>query len=464
VVVAEAFGLGVDESKTFLVLDCEMIIRPGDVVYITGDSGSGKSVLLRALKADLGSEAADMALCHVASDQPLIETVGRTVEEGLELLSRVGLNDAFLFLRTYDQLSDGQKYRYRLAKLIESGCPWWLCDEFCSTLDRDTAKIVAFNVQKLARALNKTVVVATTHADLLADLGPDVHVHKRFGKEINVTYQGNVVPQECSLVREMRVEPGTIGDWHGLCEFHYRSHQVRSVRKIFRLVRLLGIPSTRRTPSTRGTQSTQSTQSVREVCGVIVYGFPPIGVQGRGLVLPKMGIQELNKKLSIISRVVVHPKYRSLGLGAYLIRESLPQVGTDVEMVAVMAKYNPFAEKAGMKKVLEQQPSPEAKRVSAVLAALGFNLQLLSSEKYVYSVLYNLRPEQVDRIRQVLKKNGVPRLQKELIEGRQGRFYAKSGEWRRAVERADLAGLARVIRVVGLLLQTKVYLFWRSKS
>jgi ABC-type lipoprotein export system ATPase subunit/GNAT superfamily N-acetyltransferase len=440
VVVSEAFGLGVDEAKTFQVLDCEITMRAGDVVYITGDSGSGKSVLLRALKADLGAEAADMTLCHVASDQPLIETVGQTVEEGLELLSRVGLNDAFLFLRTYDQLSDGQKYRYRLAKLIESGCPWWLCDEFCSTLDRDTAKIVAFNVQKLARALNKTVVVATTHGDLLADLGPDVHVHKRFGKEINVTYQGNVVPQECSLVREMRVEPGTIEDWHKLSEFHYRSHQVRSVRKIFRLV--------------RGS----------ELCGVIVYGFPPIGCAGRSLVLPKMGIQELNTKLSIISRVVVHPKYRSLGLGAKLIRESLPQVGTDVEMVAVMAKYNPFAEKAGMRKVLVQQPSPEAKRISLCLAGLGFNLQLLSSEKYVCSVLYNLVPEQVARLRLVLKKNGVPRLQKELIEGRQGRFYAKSGEWRRAVERADLAGLARVIRVVGLLLQVKIYLFWQNRK
>jgi ABC-type lipoprotein export system ATPase subunit/GNAT superfamily N-acetyltransferase len=456
-------------------------MRAGDVVYITGDSGSGKSVLLRALKADLGSEAGDMTLCHVASDQPLIETVGRTVEEGLELLSRVGLNDAFLFLRTYDQLSDGQKYRYRLAKLIESGCPWWLCDEFCSTLDRDTAKIVAFNVQKLARALGKTVVMATTHADLLGDLGPDVVIHKRFGKEISVTYHGNVVPRECSLVQEMRVEPGTIEDWHGLCGFHYRSHQVRSVRRIFRLVRLLGIPSTQRTPSTRGTQSTQSTQSnqsdqsiqcnqidqniktaKKELCGVIVYGYPPIGAQGRGLVLPKMGIQELNKKLSIISRVVVHPKYRSLGLGAYLIRESLPLVGTDVEMVAVMAKYNPFAEKAGMRRILEQQPSPEVKRISGVLASLGFNLQLLSSYKIAFSQLETLSPEQLASFRAVLKKNGVPRLQKELIVGRQGRFYAKSGEWRRAVESAGLSGLARVIRVVGLLLQVKVYLFWRK--
>ena len=56
-VVAEAFGLGIDEAQKFKVLDAELKIAPTDVVYITGDSGSGKSVLLRALRADLGDEA-----------------------------------------------------------------------------------------------------------------------------------------------------------------------------------------------------------------------------------------------------------------------------------------------------------------------------------------------------------------------------------------------------------------------
>ena len=72
--------------------------------------------------------------------------------------------------------------------------------------------------------------------------------------------------------------------------------------------------------------------------------------------LPRMTIQEMNKKLSIISRVVIHPKYRTVGLGAKLIRETLPLVGTAyVELIAVMAKYSPFAEKAGMQKIAEQQ-------------------------------------------------------------------------------------------------------------
>jgi ABC-type ATPase with predicted acetyltransferase domain len=123
-VVAEAFGLGIDDAQMFKVLDAELKISPADVVYITGDSGSGKSVLLRAIRADLGEEAIDLSEVQVPADVPLIETVGATIEEGLELLSKVGLNDAFLFLRSYGQLSDGQKYRYRIAKLIESKKQW----------------------------------------------------------------------------------------------------------------------------------------------------------------------------------------------------------------------------------------------------------------------------------------------------------------------------------------------------
>ena len=139
-VVAEAFGLGIDETQRFKVLDAELKIGSRDIVYITGDSGSGKSVLLRAIRADLGEEAIDITEVAVDQDKPLIETVGATVEQGLELLSKVGLNDAFLFLRTYSQLSDGQKYRYRIAKLIESGKQWWLMDEFAACLDETQQK------------------------------------------------------------------------------------------------------------------------------------------------------------------------------------------------------------------------------------------------------------------------------------------------------------------------------------
>jgi ABC-type ATPase with predicted acetyltransferase domain len=109
---------------------------------------------------------------NIDPDMPLIDNVGGSFDEGLTLLSRVGLNDAFLFVRRFSQLSDGQRYRYRLAKMIESDKKYWFAGEFCSTLDRDTAKIVAFNIQKITREEGRAVFAATRHTDLFQDLKP----------------------------------------------------------------------------------------------------------------------------------------------------------------------------------------------------------------------------------------------------------------------------------------------------
>lgn len=435
-VVAEAFGLGIDDAQRFKVLDAELKIGPQDIVYITGDSGSGKSVLLRAIKADLCDEAIDLSDVAVDAEKPLIETVGATVEEGLELLSKVGLNDAFLFLRTYSQLSDGQRYRYRIAKLIESGKQWWLMDEFAACLDRDTAKIIAYNLQKLARQQGKAVIAATTHSDLQEDLKPSVLVHKRFGEEIKIDYYPNTIASECSLIREMAIEEGTKDDWQKLCSFHYRGHNVAVPRKIFRLIRK------------------------DELCGVIVYSYPPPACYGRRLVLPRMTIQEMNQQLSIINRIVIHPKYRTVGLGAKLIRETLPLVGTPyVEMIAVMAKYSPFAEKAGMQKIAQQQSVESVSQVSKVLLELGFDLQLLGSERYVKSKLENLNPEQVRILKEAFIKNKHTRFKKEFAVSRHQPF-GKTSDYVLLIRNADSTKLLKLVKLMGMLLQTKVYLFW----
>jgi energy-coupling factor transporter ATP-binding protein EcfA2 len=364
----------------------------------------------------------------------MVETVSKTLEEALELLSRVGLNDAFLFLRTYDQLSDGQKYRNKIAKMIESGAQFWILDEFAATLDRDTAKIVAYNLQKLARQQGRAVLAATTHTDLFEDLNPSVHIHKQFGKEITVNYYPNVPAKECSLVKEMRMEEGRAEDWRKLAAFHYRSHKIAGPRKIFCLKR------------------------GDELCGVIVYAHPPPTCFGRRLVLPKMSMKELNEKLSVISRVVVHPKYRTIGLGAKLVKETLPLAGTPyVEMPAVMAKYNPFAEKAGMQKIAEQKPPKEAVKIAETLSQLGFNIHLMGNEKYVLSKLQTLTEKEIAIIREAFIKNPHARFMKyffcHMPFGRK-KAYAKE------VMKTSPERLAHLIKVCCFLMQTKVYLFW----
>jgi hypothetical protein len=172
-------------------------------------------------------------------------------------------------------------------------------------------------------------------------------------------------------------------------------------------------------------------------------------------------MKELNEKLSIITRVVVHPKYRTIGLGVKLVRETLARAGTPyVEMPAVMAKYNPFAEKAGMQKIAEQPPPKEALAIAEILQQLGFNIQLLGSEKYVLNKLHTLSGKEIQIIKEAFIKHCHARFMKyffcHIPFGRK-EVYAKE------VMKAGAERLARLIKVCGFLMQTKVYLFWKRR-
>jgi len=124
-------------------------------------------------------------------------------------------------------------------------------------------------------------------------------------------------------------------------------------------------------------------------------------------------ISEIDEKLSIISRVVTHPKYRTIRLGVKLIKETLPLVGTPyIEMPAVMAKYNPFAEKAGMRKTMEQPPPDEASKIAEILKNIGFNIELLGSENCNLNKLQNLVPAELRLIREAFAKYNHPRFMK----------------------------------------------------
>lgn len=186
--IAEAFGLGLDD-KEFVVFDNQPLdIERGDIVYVTGQSGSGKSTVLRELCKQMeesGLSVADIDQVELL-DKPLIDQIGKSTSEALSLLSVAGLNDAYLFVRSPKELSDGQRYRFRLAKIIESGADVWAADEFLAVLDRVTAKVIAYGLQKAARKFGATLIVATTHTDMVNDLAPNLFIDKRYREKIVV--------------------------------------------------------------------------------------------------------------------------------------------------------------------------------------------------------------------------------------------------------------------------------------
>jgi len=185
--VAEGFGLGLEDKDFTVYKDFKIDVSQGDVVYITGQSGSGKSLLLKELAKQISEEqsVADIDLVKY-QEIPLIDQIGSSTDEAIQILSLAGLNDAYLLVRKPSELSDGQRYRFRIALLMQSGCKVWIADEFGAVLDRVTAKVVAFNLRKQAAKVGATVIVATTHKDLRDELAPTIYVDKRFKDKINV--------------------------------------------------------------------------------------------------------------------------------------------------------------------------------------------------------------------------------------------------------------------------------------
>jgi len=134
--------------------------------------------------------------------------------------------------------------------------------------------------------------------------------------------------------------------------------------------------------------------------------------------------------------------------------------GTEyVEMSAVMAKYNPFAEKAGMKKVALQVPDMHIQKVRALLERFGFNCQMLSSSKYVAEKLSRLDKTNVIKLKQAFMTNKHPRFLKAFSFEMP---YGTSEMYRKAVQQADPGQLAHLVKICGFLMQTKAYLFWKN--
>ena len=186
--VAESFGLGLEAKEFHVLKDVHLEVKPGDVVYITGQSGSGKSQLLRVLQEEMvksGLKVADIDGVEL-EEKPLIEQVGKDLNEGLGILSKAGLNDAYLAIRKPSELSDGQRYRFKMTKLFTQDTDVWVADEWAAVLDRVTAKTLSFNAQKWSRQNNRILVVATTHEDLIEELAPSITVVKRFNDRIQI--------------------------------------------------------------------------------------------------------------------------------------------------------------------------------------------------------------------------------------------------------------------------------------
>ena len=183
-----------------------------------------------------------------------------------------------------------------------------------------------------------------------------------------------------------------------------------------------------------------------EVVGVIVYSTPSLCMELRNVAMGNMfcGLDAesraslVNRNVRCISRVIIEPRFRGLGLASRLVRETMGQMGVGiVEASAVMGRINPFFERAGM----TAYEGPMQRRCVQLLEALsmvGVEERVLIDSRAVQARLDGLRGEEAEFIERE-------------IEG----FLQSYG--RRRLMRA---GIERTRYVVGKLTARPVYYVW----
>ena len=198
--VVDLFGLHADEPAHSIAENLVLPIEPQQLVLFTGPSGSGKSSIMRAAIQQLNAVDANAL---ELPDLPLVDALNGPLVDRLALLAAVGLSEARLLLRTPAELSDGQRYRFRIAFALHVQPMAIALDEFGANLDRMLAKVVSYNLRKLLLRMSRGALCATTHDDIADDLQPDVHVHC-FG-------EGRVEVQQASVKKKRSPSPMNSG-------------------------------------------------------------------------------------------------------------------------------------------------------------------------------------------------------------------------------------------------------------
>ena len=401
---AVALGISLDAldrgaTETPDPIDLEL--RPGAVALITGPSGAGKSTLLRAIAA----EARDRDWTVIEDETPrvraalrsaraTVDLLGADARRAMRALARAGLGEAGVFVRRARELSEGQRARLRLALAMErarraaqrSSADTTLLsmDEFASGLDRVTACAVARLVTRFAGESGVRVVLASARDDLeTATDAPEII-------SIDAPGQARVTRVRSRLDRwpvGVRLVEGAISDYDALAALHYRAGR----------------------PATAALTLTARDERTNDIAGVLVVSHPTLNAAWRDHAWPgrfsgpdrRRAARRLNRELRCVSRVIVDPRYRSLGIARGLVRAYLDRPLTPrTEAVAAMGAVCPFFEAAGMRRV-DTPPSERDRRLLETLEDAGLARWRLATPRAAWDCV--TRAGHADRVERALR-------------------------------------------------------------
>jgi len=345
--VADMFGITGRRSIT-MYDDLNFSIRPGQIFLVVGPSGAGKSQLLGLIRRRWpgSSELAPTGPAGAAGHgRCAVDMPNRgPLQTRMSMLSRCGLADAHAMIMPAKLLSGGQQHRLAMAEALLAAS--WrdrptlvIADEFCSVLDDMTAHALCRQIRRLVSGSPIALVAASPREDIIPHLQPDKVIAKPLGEPVRV-FDGRDLPHVADSADAWRIERGRIGDYHAMAPFHYLSRPPAAHKRVLVIrppaPRLLSGPS---------------------LAAVLVVSPPVINLRARNIVTGgrystgdrRTAASRLNAEIECISRVIVHPAFRGLGLAVRLVKHAIATAQTPiVEAIAMMGTISPFFERAGM--------------------------------------------------------------------------------------------------------------------
>lgn len=241
-----------------------------NIGLIVGASGTGKTTIAKNVfknfKLFSGFEWNGTSIIDDFGDfQP---------KEITEVLSKVGFASPPDWLKPFSVLSNGQKMRAELARLILESDEPFIYDEFTSVVDRQVACIGSAAIQKFIRQQDKQFVAVSCHYDIEEWLEPDW------------VFDCNKMEFKRGSLRRPKIEcnirSAKQSEWKQFMDFHYLSHEHNNAAHKY-ICEIGGSPIA--------------------WCSVLHFPHPHV------------------KNMKRIHRIVVKPDYQGIGLGARFMSE-----------------------------------------------------------------------------------------------------------------------------------------------
>lgn len=328
------FDVNKDEIIKEFDINIPIENKQWNIGLIVGSSGSGKTTIAKNLFKEFnffnGFEwESDCFLDDFEKNLSPTDII--------ESLSKVGFSSPPDWLKPFNVLSNGQKMRVELARIIlESNKPF-IYDEFTSVVDRQVAKIGSYAISKYLKKENKQMIAVTCHYDVEEWLEADWV----FNVDKNEFQWGSLRRPKI----EVKIRKAQINEWNEFKQFHYldAKHNSSAHRYIAQI----------------------NDENVAW-CSVLHFPHPHI------------------KNMKKVHRLVVKPDYQGIGLGGRFLDYIAKKYKEEKYRFTIVTSQPAliYAFKKNSKWIMTRKPS-RVKDSTGVLSKTTSEKRLTASFEYI---------------------------------------------------------------------------------